>query len=63
MTLSTLIYYTGFDPYSGKSVFVARKPEDKKRQKEFFFWYKAGDGRQAPGGRKNFTVKRNAGTK
>lgn len=40
MTLSTLIYYTGFDPYTGKKVYVARKPEEKKRQKEFFFWYK-----------------------
>ncbi len=40
MTLSTLIYYTGFDPYTGRKVYVARKPEDKKRQKEFFFWYK-----------------------
>jgi len=39
MTLSTLMYYTGFDPYSGKKIYVARKPEDKKRQKEFFFWY------------------------
>jgi uncharacterized radical SAM protein YgiQ len=42
MTFSTHIYYTGFDPYSGKKVYVARKPEDKKRQKEYFFWYKAG---------------------
>lgn len=40
MTLSTLIYYTGFDPYTGKKVYVARKPEEKKRQKEYFFWYK-----------------------
>jgi uncharacterized radical SAM protein YgiQ len=40
MTLSTLIYYTGTDPYTGKKVFVARKPEEKKRQKEYFFWYK-----------------------
>jgi uncharacterized radical SAM protein YgiQ len=40
MTLSTLIYYTGFDPYTGKKVYVARKPEDKKHQKEYFFWYK-----------------------
>jgi uncharacterized radical SAM protein YgiQ len=40
MTLSTLIYYTGFDPYSGKKVYVARKPEEKRRQKEFFFWYR-----------------------
>jgi len=40
MTLSTLMYYTGFDPYSGKKVYVARNIEDKRRQKEFFFWYK-----------------------
>jgi uncharacterized radical SAM protein YgiQ len=40
MTLSTLMYYTGFDPYTGKKVFVARKSEEKKRQKEYFFWYK-----------------------
>ena len=40
MTLSTLMYYTGFDPYTGKKVYVARKPEEKKRQKEYFFWYK-----------------------
>jgi uncharacterized radical SAM protein YgiQ len=40
MTLSTLMYYTGFDPFSGKKVYVARSVEDKKRQKEFFFWYK-----------------------
>ncbi len=41
MTLSTLMYYTGFDPYTGKKVFVARNIEDKRRQKEFFFWYKS----------------------
>lgn len=40
MTMSALIYYTGFDPYTGKKVYVARKPMEKKRQKEFFFWYK-----------------------
>ena len=40
MTLSTLMYYTGVDPYSGKKVYVARNIEDKRRQKEYFFWYK-----------------------
>jgi len=40
MTLSTLMYYTGFDPYTGRKVNVARKSEDKKRQKDYFFWYK-----------------------
>jgi uncharacterized radical SAM protein YgiQ len=42
MTLSTLMYYTGFDPYTGKKVYVARNIEEKRRQKEFFFWYKKG---------------------
>ncbi len=45
MTLSTLMYYTGFDPYTGRKVYVARKPEEKKRQKQYFFWY-----------RKNYTL-------
>ena len=40
MTLSTLMYYTGFDPYSGKKVYVAKNIEEKRRQKEYFFWYK-----------------------
>jgi uncharacterized radical SAM protein YgiQ len=40
MTLATLMYYTGFDPYTGKKMYVARNIKDKKRQKEFFFWYK-----------------------
>ena len=39
MTLSTTMYYTGLDPYSGKKIFVANKTEDKKIQKEYFFWY------------------------
>jgi uncharacterized radical SAM protein YgiQ len=51
MTLSTLIYYTGFDPYSGKRIYVARKPNEKKRQKEYFFWYKAGHRQAATGNR------------
>jgi uncharacterized radical SAM protein YgiQ len=42
MTLSSTVYYTGFDPYTGKEVYVARSSEDKKRQKEYFFWYKEG---------------------
>jgi uncharacterized radical SAM protein YgiQ len=40
MTLSTAMYYTGFDPYTGEKIYVARKIEEKRRQKEFFFWYK-----------------------
>jgi len=51
MTLSTLIYYTGKDPFSGKNVFVARSSDDKRRQKDFFFWYKRG-GSESYGGRR-----------
>jgi uncharacterized radical SAM protein YgiQ len=49
MTLSTLMYYTGFDPYSGKKVYVARNIEEKRKQKEYFFWYKKA---QKPNGAK-----------
>jgi uncharacterized radical SAM protein YgiQ len=52
MTLSTLMYYTGFDPYTGKKVYVAGKPDEKKHQKDFFFWYKTGDRFKATGDRK-----------
>ncbi len=37
MTLSSVMYATGFDPYTGEKVFVARKQEDKRRQKQYFF--------------------------
>jgi uncharacterized radical SAM protein YgiQ len=40
MTLSTLMYYTGIDPFTGKKVYVAKDIEQKRRQKEFFFWHK-----------------------
>jgi uncharacterized radical SAM protein YgiQ len=54
MTLSTLIYYTGFDPFTGKKVYVARLPEEKKRQKDYFFWYRSkGHGQVDPTGRKD----------
>ncbi|HUX56640.1 MAG TPA: YgiQ family radical SAM protein [Bacteroidales bacterium] len=46
MTLSTIMYYTGFDPYSGKKLYVARKIEEKRRQKEYFFWYKTAQRRK-----------------
>ena len=52
MTLSTVMYYTGKDPYSGKDVYVARKIDEKRRQKEFFFWYKTEKRQPATGNRK-----------
>jgi uncharacterized radical SAM protein YgiQ len=40
MTLSSTIFYTGVDPYTGEKVFVARSKEEKLRQRDYFFWYK-----------------------
>ncbi|MFI3331978.1 MAG: YgiQ family radical SAM protein [Rikenellaceae bacterium] len=37
MTLSSVMFYTGTDPYSGQKLFVARNQEDKRRQKSYFF--------------------------
>jgi len=39
MTLSSVMYYTGIDPYTGKNVFVPRNIEEKRQQKLLFFWY------------------------
>ncbi len=40
MTLATVTYYSGFDPYTLKPVYTARNSEEKKSQNMFFFWYK-----------------------
>lgn len=40
MTLASVMYYTGLDPYTLKPLFVARKKEDKLAQKDLFFWKK-----------------------
>lgn len=37
MTLSSVMFYTGVDPYTGRKVYVARSQEDKRRQKSYFF--------------------------
>ena len=49
MTLATTMYYTGFDPYTGKKVYVARSIDEKRRQKEYFFWWKQGPRKDAEG--------------
>lgn len=41
MTLATVIYYSGFDPYSLKPVYTAKSKNDKLNQRKFFFWYKS----------------------
>lgn len=55
MTLSTCMYYTGYDPYTGKKVYVARGIEEKKKQKDFFFWWK----KERPGERQGHPSKFN----
>ena len=37
MTLSSVMFYTGENPYTGKCVYVARSQEEKRRQKQYFF--------------------------
>lgn len=37
MTLSSVMFYTGINPYTGEEVYVARTQEDKRRQKSYFF--------------------------
>ena len=37
MTLASVMFYCGFDPYSGKKLYVARQKEEKLKQKEYFF--------------------------
>ncbi len=41
MTLSTVIYYSGFDPYTLKPIYTAKSKDDKLNQRKFFFWYKS----------------------
>jgi radical SAM superfamily enzyme YgiQ (UPF0313 family) len=40
MTLATVMYYSGIDPYTGKPVVVAKSKDEKLKQRNFFFWYK-----------------------
>ena len=40
MTLSSCIFYTGYNPYTGEKVYVPRTIQEKKTQQMFFFWYK-----------------------
>jgi uncharacterized radical SAM protein YgiQ len=40
MTVSTVIYYSGYHPYTLKPIATAKSPRQKRQQKRFFFWYK-----------------------
>ncbi|MEI6277715.1 MAG: YgiQ family radical SAM protein, partial [Prolixibacteraceae bacterium] len=41
MTLATVIYYSGYHPYTLEKVYTARTSEQKQAQRKFFFWYKS----------------------
>ena len=40
MTLATVIYYSGYHPYTLEKVYTARNQKSKRNQRKFFFWYK-----------------------
>ena len=40
MTVATVIYYSGYHPYTLKPVYTARTRKEKLNQNRFFFWYK-----------------------
>jgi len=40
MTLATVIYYSGYHPYTLEKVYTAKTSEQKQAQRKFFFWYK-----------------------
>lgn len=40
MTLATVMYYSGINPYTLEKIQVAKTKDDKLSQRKFFFWYK-----------------------
>ena len=40
MTLSTVIYYSGYNPYTMEKVYTAKSKKERLNQRKFFFWYK-----------------------
>ncbi len=40
MTVATVIYYSGYHPYTLKKVYVPKSKKEKDEQHRFFFWYK-----------------------
>lgn len=39
MTLATVIYYSGYHPYTMQPVFTAKNQKEKLAQRKYFFWY------------------------
>ena len=40
MTVATVIYYSGYHPYTLKSIKTPKSKKEKEEQHRFFFWYK-----------------------
>ncbi|MDO4771832.1 YgiQ family radical SAM protein [Porphyromonas sp.] len=40
MTVATVIYYSGYHPYTLEKVYTAITKDDKDAQRQYFFWYK-----------------------
>ena len=40
MTVATVIYYSGFHPYTLKPTKTPKSKKEKEEQHRFFFWYK-----------------------
>ena len=40
MTLATVVYYSGYHPYTLEKIYTAQNKHDKETQRQFFFWYK-----------------------
>lgn len=62
MTLSSVMFYCGFDPYSGEKLVVARSKIDKDRQKSYFFEKSNFSGKKEPG-RKSYQQSYQQSTK
>lgn len=39
MTLSTVVYYSGYNPYTLEEIYTAKSKNEKLEQRIFFFWY------------------------
>ncbi len=40
MTVATVIYYSGYHPYTLKKIYTPKSKKEKDEQHRFFFWYK-----------------------
>ncbi len=46
MTVSTEMWYTGYNPYTLEPVYSAKTQKEKLAQRQFFFWYKSEERRK-----------------